>query len=146
MTLTLRIRESLRAELEKAARSHDLSLNNEIASRLELSLREEALGNIVFGDLYPLFDGLGRIIRAIELKNKAKIQTEERTYFECVETIHRFLLMAPQTIATGKSPGTLRDMFDLSAHSIIEMIIRKEIERAGEAEDDSRPIEDIDHA
>jgi len=26
------------------------------------------------------------------------------------------------------------------------MIIRKEIERAGEAEDDSRPIEDIDHA
>lgn len=147
VTLTLRMRESLRAELEAAARRDDQSLNNEIASRLELSLKDEAIGNVVFGDLYVLFDQLGRIIRGIELKNRAKMRSDGRTYFECVETIHRFLLIAPQVVGTGSFPDAIRDVFDAQALTVAEMIIRKEAERkANEAEDVSQRAEKIDHA
>lgn len=147
VTLTLRIRESLRAELEKAARSHDQSLNNEIASRLELSLKDETIGNVVFGDLYGLFDLLGRVIRGIELKNGVKMHRDGRTYFECVETIHQFLLKVPQIVGTGKFPDAVHNVFEAQALVLAEMIIRKEAERkASEAEDADQQPEEINRA
>jgi hypothetical protein len=41
VALTLRIREELRRKLERAAERNDVSLNNEMASRLEQSFQKE---------------------------------------------------------------------------------------------------------
>lgn len=47
VTFTLRLRESMRAALEAAARENDCSLNSEMVRRLESSLQAEPLGVLI---------------------------------------------------------------------------------------------------
>src|SRR5829696_6247546 len=68
--LKLRVREPLRALLAERAKQNETSLNTEIAMRLQTSLRDEDMGEVVFGDrrTYVLISQVARIIRIFEIK------------------------------------------------------------------------------
>jgi hypothetical protein len=140
VTLTLRLKEPLRAKLEALARSYDLSLNAEIVRRLEGSIRDDDLGTVLFRDAqtYALMDWQARLIRAIELKNKKRWDEDPATYFEAVDTIYRVLKNAPHLGTKGEYPGGLRDLADLNALTVIEFLIAADAQRRVESTEDTR--------
>jgi hypothetical protein len=140
VTLTLRLREPLRAKLEALARSNDLSLNAEIVRRLDGSIRDDDLGTVLFRDaqMYALMDWQARLIRAVERKNKKRWDEDHATYFEAVDTIHRVLKNAPHLVTTGEYPGGLQDLTDLTALVAIEMLIAADAQRRFESAEDAR--------
>jgi hypothetical protein len=140
VTLTLRLKEPLRAKLEALARSNDLSLNAEIVRRLEGSIRDDELGAVIFRDVqtYALMDWQARLIRAIERKNEKRWDEDRATYFEAIDTIHRVLKNAPRFVTTGEYPGRLQDLTDISALTVIEALIAADSERRVESAGDAR--------
>jgi len=140
VTLTLRLKEPLRAKLEALARSNDVSLNAEMVRRLEGSIRDDDLGAVIFGDaqMYALMDMQARLIRAIERKNKKRWDEDHATYFEAVDTIGRVLKNAPHLVTTGEYPGGLKDLTDLTALVVIEMLIAADAQQRVESAEDAR--------
>jgi len=140
VTLTLRLKEPLRAKLEALARFNDLSLNAEIVRRLEGSIRDDDLGPVLFGDAqtYALMDWQARLIRAIELKNKKRWHEDRGTYFEAVDTVHRVLKKIPHFLNTGEYPGGLRDLTDITALTVIEAWIAADSQLRVESAEDAR--------
>ena len=95
---SLRIRERLRRQLEQAAKKRSVSVNYEMASRLEYSFERESLRSLFevtedmtniwakYGDAIHQFEQQGRLIHAAEALineietggNKAAISTVRR--------------------------------------------------------------------
>ena len=74
-----RMRESLKRRLEAAAAEEGRSLSEEIELRLELSLRDDQLGVVVFGDSerYGLLVAIDRLILASQLRTGKGIEDRD---------------------------------------------------------------------
>ena len=96
-TLTLRLKEPLRADLEASAREKQISLNAEIVQRLEVSLADEKVGYSIFGDrvTYRIMDVIARTLQSFGYsKNKTWYQ-DAAIYHDAIETVYQFLNKLP---------------------------------------------------
>jgi hypothetical protein len=126
----LRLREWLRERLEAEAKRHDVSLNTEIVTRLETTLRDEELGGTVFRDraTYVLLDEFARLLQFTE-HNRGKRWTEDRpTLLLALRVFQRLVEMAPQILARG-FPESLRDTTSQIAFAELERLLEEAEER-----------------
>lgn len=95
--INLRMREGLRANLEREAESLDISLNEAINRRLERTLSEErtAAEMIVtqFGkdSIYKLMLVLARAIEGVERRTGCSFETDPNTFAGCKKAIDLML-------------------------------------------------------
>ncbi len=137
--IKLRLREPLRARLETEAKKNGYSLNTEIVRRLEVSVRDQDLGAVLFRDqaMFGTMDTLARLIRAVEIHTGHRWNEDLKTYETAVEIIYKLLKNGPRILATGDYPGGIRDFADYGALAAIERMIRVDRERREETAEDS---------
>jgi AT hook motif len=119
-----RMRESQRRRLEAAAAENGRSLSEEIELRLELSLRDDDLGRVVFGDTerFGLLAALDRLILAVQMKTAKSIEDRETRHL-AADSISGFLKGVLETVpalmagrpASATDARALADSYALQA-------------------------------
>jgi hypothetical protein len=96
-TLTLRLKEPLRADLEASAREKKISLNAEIVQRLEVSLADEKVGYTIFGDrfTYQIVNIIARTFHSFGYEKNKLWHQDQIIYHDAVETIYQYLMKLP---------------------------------------------------
>jgi hypothetical protein len=122
--LKVRLREPLRARIEAAAKRSGHSLNTEIVGRLERSITDDDYGLAIFGseEIFTVVTALAQVIRAHEIDSGKKIREDFGIYFKAIETISRFLQVAPTMLASGEYPGGIRDVVDVNVSQMIQTL------------------------
>ena len=120
--IKLRLREPLRARLETEAKQNGYSLNTEIVRRLEQSIRDEELGDVIFGDR-DVFNSayiIAGLIRAFEVHTGKKLREDLSIFGMALEAAKRFGSLAgiSHPLVTGRAVGDPGDIFDFAAQTL----------------------------
>jgi len=130
----LRGSESLRRRLQAAAERNGYSLNGEIVWRLEASLRDERLGEVIFADrtTYAYADFFVRLLRAHSLVSGKDWRTDQATMLKAIDILRRYVEIAPEAMM-GKVPDRLRDATDHMAFTMLDVMLEGELARQKES-------------
>ncbi len=153
--LKVRLKEPLRARIEKAARKQEHPMNTEIVDRLEMSFSEDEklqlTHQIVMDGVYEQFGGIGtysimklltEAIRYIEDETGKSWQDDRNTY-EQVETACKVILSRYGPEAVRRTEPAL-DPLQLGEHvaSVLVTVRGESKTRAQLEEDRKRRFED----
>jgi hypothetical protein len=111
--LNLRIRESLRRELEEQAKAHRVSLNYEVTSRLQQTIEQ-----VHILTLHQLTENTGRMLQPLlERGHELNLQGDLINAVETLITRQLLPLLAAQVIA-DPTAGAIRQQIDKIALAI----------------------------
>lgn len=115
----LRLPEPLRARLEAEAKEWGYSLNNEIVRRLGLSLQDDDLGKLVFGDgdIFHCAYVFAGIIQALERHTGKRVREDSSIFEMAADQLPDFAGIVPNAGLMGISRGLAgtRAIFDVAA-------------------------------
>src|SRR4051812_17946005 len=102
--LKLRLPEPLRARLEVEAKGNGYSLNYEVMRRLEQSIQNDDMGNLVFGDqdIFRSVYLIAGIIRALEKKTGHRLANDPKIFVDALEASKNFALFSTELSGIGQ--------------------------------------------
>jgi hypothetical protein len=140
----LRMPKSLRDRLQAAADANGHSLNQEMAVRLDRSLRDEEVGTTLFRgrQRYELIDAFDRILRITELRLGADASVENPRVLKVATSLFLRLIdnapaMMTARILAGKVVKfeSLRDYIDWHTASSLDRLIEAAAPAEGGGDD-----------
>jgi hypothetical protein len=95
--INVRVPAAVRDALREAAALHQTSFSGEVARRLSDSLRDERLGEIVFGSraTYQLLSEFSRILMALEITHKKSWQQDPAIVLAAMDVLRRAFEVYP---------------------------------------------------
>jgi hypothetical protein len=137
--LKLRLPEPIRARLEAEAEQNGYSLNWEVVRRLDQSIKEDDLGNLIFGnrDIFHAAYLFAGIIDALERKTGKKFSSDPSIFDMAVEAMKRYSTLVPAGVValhlTGRVLAGTREIFDIAADRVIERRSNRDNHEADDA-------------
>jgi hypothetical protein len=130
----LRLPEPLRARLEKEAKESGYSLNFEIVRRLEQSIKDDDLGDTLFGDrdIFHCAYIFAGIIHALERHKGDRVGMDPSIFEMAVDQLKNFAKIVPAAglMGIGRELGGTRTIFDIAAARALQQSDGKAAENA----------------
>jgi hypothetical protein len=128
-----RFSPSLRRQLQEAAEKNGNSVNAEATARLERSLRDEALGEVIFGDrvTYAWLDQFARLLRAASMVSGRDWRADRATFLEAIKVLRKLVESGPEALM-GKVPERWRDTTEHMAFTMIDLALEGVLKRQQE--------------
>ena len=132
VALKLRMKEPLRAKIERAAKNSGVSMNTEITNRLSASLEKDATNYDFFGGEanFKRMRLLGGIINEVELISKKSWVEDAHTKTKVIDLAGAFLRMfGPELPDAGSQLE--RGMREHEANAVLKKFVDLALDRKG---------------